>query len=154
MQNCPELTHIRAMCLSARHVFEPGIPVATDGHSRSKGTCLYAAFLLHMLLEKFADYSAAVCGGDGGGDGGLQVRYGVWYGHYWVEGVTATGEPFIADITADQFGLDPVVVLSLPNARARYLPGDAAAVKDAVDALAEELAAMGSAWLPRGVNQG
>jgi hypothetical protein len=100
-----------------------------DGTS---GTCLYGSYLLQTLLTKFGDCNVRVCGGDGLRDGGAADPSGKWHGHYWVEGVTSTGESFVADVTADQFGWDKVVVLPTHLARDRYRPGDDAIVQSAV----------------------
>lgn len=106
----------------ARRSLEPVMP-SPEGKVTSAGTCLYASYLLQQLLERFADCVSIVRGGDGHGDGGIRGCDDVWYGHYWVEGRTFIGKMFVADITADQFGFDPVVVLPLRQARYRYISG-------------------------------
>jgi len=98
-----------------RKALEPGMP-DLDGKPNPTGTCLYASFLLQRSLEKFADCVVKVRGG-GQGDGGLIGADGICHGHYWVEGRTFAGRSFVADITADQFGLKPVVVLPLREAK-------------------------------------
>lgn len=107
------------------------------------GTCLYAAFILRMSLEKFGGCQAVVRGGDGLRDGGALDSDGAWRGHYWVEGVTPEGVPFVADVTGDQFGHEPVYFERLQGARARYVPGDddtvAAAVRKLVDSVAAQV---------------
>ncbi len=129
---------IEEVCRVTRKALEPGMPVL-DGTPNPEGTCLYASFLLRRSLEQFADCVAKVCGGDGHGDGGVRGSDGAWHGHYWVEGRTFTGKAFVADITADQFGFEPVVVLPLRQARANYLPGAQDDVDCAVIELDEEL---------------
>jgi hypothetical protein len=104
------------------------------------GTCLYAAFVLRMSLEKFGGCQAVVRGGDGLQDGGAMDADGTWRGHYWVEGVTSDGIAFAADVTGDQFGHETVYFGRLEAARARYAPGDDAAVAAAVRDLAESVA--------------
>ncbi|EDT41971.1 hypothetical protein [Burkholderia ambifaria] len=84
------------------------------------GTCLQASILLQQSLEGFAACEAVVRGGDGG----ARDSMGAWHGHYWIEGVCEDGYHFAADITADQFGWLPVIVLPLDAARERYQPGD------------------------------
>lgn len=110
-----------------------------DGKPKPEGTCLYASYLLRRSLEQFADCTAKVRGGNGCGDGGILGCDGVWHGHYWVEGRTFTGKAFAADITADQFGLDQVVVLPLREARANYVPGAQDDVDRSVIEIEEEL---------------
>jgi hypothetical protein len=83
-----------------------------------------------------------VRGGDGRCDGGAFDPAGEWHGHYWVAGVTAEGNPFVADITADPFGWPSVVVLPLPVGRNRYRPGNDERCGEAV---AEEIRRMDGA---------
>lgn len=104
------------------------------------GTCLHAAFILRMSLEKFGGCLAVIRGGDGLQDGGAKGTDGAWHGHYWVEGVTADGSAFVADVTGDQFGHEPVYFERIEAARARYAPGDDEAVAAAVRELAESVA--------------
>ncbi|MYM92425.1 hypothetical protein [Duganella vulcania] len=96
------------------------------------GTCLYASFVLRLSLEKFGGCTAVVRGGDGHGDGGALDSGGTLRGHYWVEGVTPDGVAFTADITADQFGHEPVYFERAALSRARYRPGCDATVRVAV----------------------
>lgn len=110
-----------------------------NGKPNPTGTCLYAAYLLRKALEQFADCEAFVRGGDGDGDGGILGSDGLWYGHYWVEGKTFTGSHFVADITADQFGYDQIIVMPFREARARYRPGAQEDVRYAVLELDAEL---------------
>ena len=104
------------------------------------GTCLYAAFILRMSLEKFGGCQAVVCGGDGLQDGGAMDSHGAWHGHYWVEGVTADSIAFVADVTGDQFGHEPVYFERVEAAHVRYAPGDDETVTAAVRDLAESAA--------------
>jgi len=101
-------------------------------HQNTAGSCLYAAMLLSTSLTKFGGASAGVCGGDGR-DGGLRGLDGVLHGHYWVEGQTAQGHAFVADVTADQFGHAAVMVLPLQVGRSVYQPGDQAVVDGHVE---------------------
>lgn len=66
---------------------------------------------------------------------------GAWRGHYWVEGTTPDGDAFVADVTADQFGHQPVFFERAEVARARYAPGNDETVAEAVRDLAESVAA-------------
>ena len=84
--------------------------------------------LLSSSLEKFSDARTLI------GDGGLSIDAGLWdtsgvcHGNYWVEGICATGELFVADISADQHGFEKILVLPNSNSRTRNQPGDAARV--------------------------
>lgn len=109
------------------------------GTSQTSGACLHAAILLSTLLTKFARAPSHVCGGGPPMDGGLKGPDGVLRGHYWVEGHCATGEHFVADITADQFGYAPVVVLDGAAAADLYFRGNQALI-------AEHVAEEQSAW--------
>lgn len=92
------------------------------GHQRTAGTCLYAAVLCSLLINRFTAGRASVRGGDGQGDGGLFVD-GTGHGHYWVE-VETGADSLVVDITGDQFGLPPVTVAPLSALPAKYLPGN------------------------------
>ena len=61
---------------------------------------------------------------------------GLWYGHYWVDAQIEGEGDFVVDITADQFGHPPVMVIPGLDAVTIYRPGR----QDLVDAAAEELA--------------
>jgi hypothetical protein len=113
--------------------------LASDLESTA-GTCLYAAFILRMSLEKFGGCQAVVRGGDGLQEGGAKDSEGAWHGHYWVEGVTADGIAFVADVTGDQFGHAPVYLERVEAARERYAPGDDETVAVAVRELADSVA--------------
>lgn len=117
-----ELQVIASISANMRRIFE-SVLVATDVEGTS-GTCLYASILLQQSLDRFGGCETVVRGGDGLSDGGARDTVGAWHGHYWVEGVTSSGAPFLADITADQFGWPSVVVLPLADARSRYVPGN------------------------------
>ncbi|ENZ78001.1 MULTISPECIES: hypothetical protein [Ralstonia] len=116
------LQSVEDLSSSIRGIFERVL--AVEKIAGTAGTCLYGSILLQQALDRFADCETVVRGGDGAGDGGAQDRTGAWHGHYWVEGLTQDGKPFLADITADQFGWPPVVVLPLEEGRERYQPGD------------------------------
>jgi hypothetical protein len=133
-----ELLKIQEICEGMREIFERILGATSV--DQIAGTCLHASILLQQSIDKFCGSESVVRGGDGEDNGGgLMDVSGSLRGHYWVEGVTASGAPFLADITSDQFGWPPIVVLPLETARARYLPGDDAAVGVAVD---EELERM------------
>jgi hypothetical protein len=88
-----------------------------------KDTSLYAARLLSALLENFADLSVTVCGGSPDEAAGLYSEDGRLHEHYWVEGTTADGVPFVADLGAEQLGGPSIVLVHPDEGRARYRPG-------------------------------
>ncbi len=116
------MREVSDICAGIRRIFERA--VVASGLDSTAGTCMYGSLLLHQSLEKFAGCQVRVRGGDGCADGGALALDGSWHGHYWVEGRTADGVEFVADITADQFGREPVVLLPLEAARDIYRPGD------------------------------
>jgi hypothetical protein len=89
-----------------------------------------------VLLTKFRLGIPRVRGGSENA-GALDVG-GNWCGHYWVEVRMPSGAEFVVDITADQFGYEPITVAPLTAARSRYRNGPQADVDDAFAALAEE----------------
>jgi len=90
--------------------------------SNTAGACLYASLICAQTINKFTAAKAIIRGGDGEGDGGLLVD-GVRNGHYWLE-VDVCGDRFIVDITADQFGLPPVIIERVEVMQQLYVPGD------------------------------
>lgn len=122
-------------------MLEPGLQGFDTGRPISAGACLHASWLLKNVLEKFAECKAIIRGG-GDGDGGARDVSGDLQGHYWVEAVTSNGARFVADITADQFGHQPVVILPLNESAGMYHPGDQEAVDEAVALLEEDMATM------------
>lgn len=82
--------------------------------------------------------SVRVLGGGPPQPQGMLGKDGVWRGHYWVEANVGSNVVLTLDITADQFGYPPVLVLDAHAAGAIYRPGDQAQVDDAVGALVEE----------------
>ncbi|MCS4088662.1 hypothetical protein [Rhizobium sp. BK176] len=44
---------------------------------------------------------------------------GRWSGHFWIEGVVDCGASVIVDLTADQFGYDPVILADRDDDRYR-----------------------------------
>ena len=102
------------------------------------GSCLYAAFMCSTALGKFTKAQITIRGGDGEGDGGLFVD-DVGHGHYWLE-ADIQGDKFIVDITADQFGLPPVIVERIEVMAQIYVPGDQQVVNDHVLEMMKEIA--------------
>jgi hypothetical protein len=105
--------------------------VSSDG--ATKGSCLHASIALSMLLDQFAGTTTQICGGGEDEQCGLRDQEGRFRGHYWVEGTTRDGTPFIADITADQFGYDKVVIVHPDEGRDRYRLGDQDLVREHVE---------------------
>lgn len=109
------------------------------GTPHTEGSCWYGSYLLSKMLGQFLPgCSAAIRGGDGCGDGGYRDAQGDWHGHYWVEVTTPDG-CFVVDVTADQFGAAPIVVLPIEKAAAQYCPGDQAVVDAQVEEAVAEL---------------
>jgi len=106
-----------------------------------RGTCLYACVLLQSSLERFAGCKTQVRGGDGLEDGAVIDPGGRRRGHYWLEGTTESGERFLADITADQFGLPPVTILWAEDSWEEYQAGDDVLVARHVAEVQADLAA-------------
>ena len=101
----------------------------STGQADVGGACFYAAVLVRESIARFTSFEARVRGGDGQGDGGFRSRDGTWHGHYWTEARDpATGQGWVIDLTADQFGEDAVRVLPLEAASRQYHPGDQAVV--------------------------
>lgn len=119
----------------ARRSIEPGFQAGADGLPESAGSCLYAALVVVMLCKKFGGYDAVVRGGPSG----ARDTNGIWRGHYWVEVELPAAGVVVLDVTADQFGYEPVVVLPVDLAGERYRPGPQQEVDEAFDDLAQEL---------------
>lgn len=127
-----QLALIRERAMDMRDMFERVLHDSI-GSSQTEGACLYAAILLASTLTKFAKAPSVVCGGGPPLDGGLKDRTGNLRGHYWVAGTCETGQEFVADITADQFGYEKVVVLDAADAAVLYFPGDATLIAGHVE---------------------
>jgi hypothetical protein len=122
-----DLDDITEMAAGIRDIFENALRSSLGG-TETNDACLYAAMLLSSALAKFSGARAIVCGGGPPMDGGIYDPSGVCRGHYWVEGISASGQPFIADVSADQFGYDKIVVLTEDAGRHRYTRGNAALI--------------------------
>ena len=72
----------------------------------TRGACLYSCVFLKQYLDKFTDVTDATIKG-GSGHCGVLVD-GEWRGHYWCEG-DVNGEPWVFDITIDQFVSSPFI---------------------------------------------
>lgn len=89
------------------------------------GSCMYASILLSKMIDLYAGWECSrIRGGSGRGSGGYTDVRGVQRGHYWVEAKADDGEVYVLDITADQFGGPPLVVVPADKSRATYRPGD------------------------------
>lgn len=86
------------------------------------GTCALACVLLETTISKWTGMPVVVRGGAGERNEGILCLDNVWRGHYWVEVETESG-PMVLDITADQFGMEPLVLIPLAEA-SRYRAGD------------------------------
>lgn len=126
------LDQVKDIAVDMRSVFDQ-VLLASIKTTDPSGACLYASILLLNALRKFAGAEAAICGGGPPMDGGLRDASGQIHGHYWIEGSTKEGVPFLADITADQFGYERITILPLAHARERYTPGDANLVTSHVE---------------------
>jgi hypothetical protein len=115
------LFELRSMIIQARSLFEEMLE-SSIGVRETAGTCLYATIMCRTLIERFSPFQPQIRGGDGDGDGGLWVD-GICHGHYWVE-IAVAGELYIADITADQFGQDSVILSPATSLLVRYEAGD------------------------------
>lgn len=129
-----EASGIYDLARLARRSIEPGLPLDLDGKTISAGACLHAALVVIMLCRRFWGYPCLVRGGH---EGARDVR-GVWHGHYWVEVQVPAAGVFVVDITADQFGHAPVVVLTLEESRSLYRPGVQSEVDNAFESIMQE----------------
>jgi hypothetical protein len=118
-----DFAQVTSLVAEAREMFVRMLEMSLS-HSSTKGTCLYAVILCSTLINKFTEHTARIRGGDGLYDGGLFIG-SAGHGHYWVE-MDVCGTPYVVDITADQFGLSPVIIADYPNLPARYEPGNQA----------------------------
>lgn len=133
-----DLEQIIELCTGMREIFLRVLRANdVDGVA---GSCLHASILLSQSLDKFGGCKTVVRGGDGHLDGGAADPSGNCFGHYWVEGLSGNGIPFVADITADQFGWPSVVVLPAAQAREWYRPGNDDDAGAAVDEALENMA--------------
>lgn len=129
-------------CISAMRTSLVNALQSAIGTPDTTGACLYGCILVRLAITQWAKpYTAAVRGGGPLEGPELGLFDGTsWRGHYWVE-VQLDGQPiYVADISADQFGLEPLVLMPWAQAQQVYRPGEQQAVDEA---LAEELARVG-----------
>jgi hypothetical protein len=117
-----ELEQIAEIAVGMRDIFERILQDSINT-TETSGACLYAAILLANSIMEFTNAKARVCGGGPNEDAGIRDKQGIKRGHYWVEGQVENGLKFVADISSDQFGYPPVVVITEDHGRLRYFPG-------------------------------
>lgn len=118
--NEDKLSEIKRLALSSRELFLELLQMSINIKD-TKGACLYASVMCSLILNKFTDATVIVRGGDGESDGGLFVD-GVGHGHYWLE-ADINGDLYIVDVTADQFGLPPIIVERIEVMSRIYVSG-------------------------------
>jgi hypothetical protein len=121
-----------------RMALEPGFVPSENGCTPSSGACLHASLVVAMSVNRFGPGNACIRGGDGGVGHGARAVDGGWHGHYWVEATLPSGQCFVVDITADQFGHEPVRVLALAESACDYRPGPQDEIDEAALFLAEQ----------------
>lgn len=118
-----------------RKIIDPGLQQSQAGTDPS-GSCLVCSLVLCFTINKFNLGRADIRGGGdpefGALDSSGQVR-----GHYWAEVEMPDGQVFVVDITADQFGYEPIYVELLKDSQLRYRPAD----QEIIDEHAIEVAA-------------
>lgn len=127
------------VAMLARRGLEPGLDQASGGQAISAGACLHASILLAVMLQRFGPWHVEIRGGGDGCAGARDTR-GVLRGHYWAVAFDPSGESFVVDITADQFGYAPVEVIPSAQAAGRYVAGPQ---EDVDRVVAEEASALG-----------
>lgn len=117
-----DIKKIEGMARDVRELFE-SVLASSLGTRETQGSCLYASILLKELMSKFLGVQATVRGGGGGMDGGFGDVQGLVRGHYWTEvACPESGQRWVVDVTADQFGEERVRVLAIEEA-VQYTPG-------------------------------
>lgn len=132
-----DIHDVTELAISARRSIEPGLPSDGVGSLLSAGACLHACLVVVMLCKRFGQGVPAVRGG--ADRAGALDMSGRWCGHYWVEVQMPSGSTFVVDVTADQFGYEPVVVLPISQSMGRYRKGSQREVDDAFSKLASEM---------------
>lgn len=130
------IDEVRGLTEKNRTIFES---ILEQSMSRTDvtGACLYACIICDQTINKFTGARAVICGGDGEGDGGIFVD-GAARGHYWLE-VDIEGHRYIVDITADQFGLPPIIIERVEVMQQIYQAGDQSVVDRHVSEMLAEL---------------
>lgn len=137
----PDRHAVEAIAVGARSFLETAwMPLRAHGRpgAPSLGMCRLTSAFLARALSETTGVRWTVRGGapaseadawdlrDGVPEGGMVDQDGMWRGHYWVEDLAGT---LMVDLTADQFGWEPLNVREPgdPRYRANYL---ARAVRD------------------------
>lgn len=116
------LQRVRGIAEKNRKIIEE-IRQKSLSQNEKTGACFNASILsCAQTINKFTAANAIIRGGDGEGNGGLLVD-GVRNGHCWLE-VGVCNDRFIVDITADQFGLPPIIIERVEVMQQLYVPGD------------------------------
>lgn len=137
MQGPSLIDEIAEFARNMRIALEPGLLKNERGDAISEGSCLYASVLVASSINRYCLASAVICGG-GDGFAGARDKHGELQGHYWVKATLKDGGVVIVDITADQFGHEPVRVLPLVDAKPWYVAGPQGIVDDAARELGEQ----------------
>ena len=106
-------------------------------HTSTQGACFYARLLLQPAIENFTSFTATIRGGSPDESAGYQTADGVLHGHYWVQadprallqGESSETQAWVVDITADQLGAPPVLVMPPGEAACCYFPGNQSEVE-------------------------
>lgn len=136
MQNQSEQHELQELASLARRSIEPGLLGNGSDGPKSAGACLHACLVVVMLVKQFGRGIPVVRGGSDGA--GALDSSGKWCGHYWVEIQMPSSSKFVMDITADQFGYAPIVVMPLNAASLRYCKGPQTEVDEAFAELVAE----------------
>lgn len=131
-----EIDELQELASLARQSLEPGLPRGAASAPNSAGACLHACLVLVVLIKRFGRGVPSIRGGSVGA--GARDTLGQWRGHYWTVVRMPGGSEFVVDITADQFGHEPVVVMPLSAASDRYRYGPQAEVDAAFAEIAGE----------------
>lgn len=135
--SCTQVNEIWDIIRSTRDIF---IRILADstGTTETGGSCLYACILLSDLINRFTKAQAKICGGGPPDQGGARAPDGQMHGHYWVQ-LDLQGHVFVADITADQFGYEPMLLLPMAQAQLIYTPGDQRMTDETVKETREDI---------------
>jgi hypothetical protein len=131
-----EIDELLDLARLARRSLEPGLPRSASSAPNSAGACLHACLVIVVLLKQFGRGVPLIRGGADGA--GAKDTLGNWCGHYWTVVRMPSGSEFVVDITADQFGYAPVVVMPLHEARESYRDGPQEEVDAAFLELSQE----------------
>lgn len=101
----------------------------------TSGSCLHASIMLALAIKQFTGLTAIVRGGGDGTHGMIGTDCRV-HGHYWVEVTAPSHGRILCDITADQFGHAPVLVITESSSLfSLYLAGEQSVIDQAVSSM-------------------